>query len=121
MLNYPDSPQETSNPKILCDFMLLKALFPNYSQKISDRKSPTAIKKLSKAEAFFDLVNRQRLTRITTGDNVINISIMSLSDSWGWNRKTTRSFLDELVKLDVLDLKFDTNKTLIQLTNFIGQ
>lgn len=121
MPNYSDYKSEVSNPKIVCNFKLLQALCPNYQHKITNRKSPSGANKLTKAEAFFDLVNRQRLALITTGDDVINISVISLSDSWGWNRKTTRNFLEELVEFGVLIFKPDANRTIIQLTNIIEQ
>ena len=73
--------------------------------------------KLSKGEAFLDLINRQRLWMLTNDDSYIDGGIQALANAWTWDRTTVKKFIDSLVNLGVAELKNSGNKTIVTLTN----
>ena len=73
--------------------------------------------KLSKGEALFDLINRQRLWMLTNDDSYINDGIKALAKAWTWDRNTVRKFVESLVNLGVAELKNSGNKIIVTLTN----
>lgn len=48
----------------------------------------------------------------------INLSILYLSDKWGWNRKKTTKFLTLLEKDEMIELDKKKNGTTIRITNY---
>ena len=93
---------------IVTDFALWDALFQGRHLKRPH--------KLSKAEAFYDLVNRHRLAIITGDSNYINCGILTLAQSWGWQRQTVDAFLVNLQKIGVLSVDSDGYRKIPRLT-----
>ena len=73
--------------------------------------------KLSKGEALFDLIKRQRLWMLTNDDSYIDGGILALANAWTWDRTTVKKFIDSLVNLGVAELKNSGNKIIVTLTN----
>lgn len=73
--------------------------------------------KLSKGEAFLNLINRQRLWMLTNDDSYIDDGIKALAKAWTWDRTTVKKFIDSLVNLGVAELKNSGNKIIVTLTN----
>jgi len=68
-----------------------------------------------KSRIFFDLVNRKRLSLITHDESFVDVSVQTHAQSWGWNRKAARSFLDELSLTGTISLCSTDDKTTILL------
>lgn len=71
----------------------------------------------SKAEAYFDLVNRQRLALLTEDDSYINGGILALAHAWSWDRTTVKKFIDSLCANRAATVTPVGNKSIIRLTN----
>ena len=78
----------------LWDFLLDGHAIANQSKRTKHR--------YTKAEAFFDLLNRQRISQSTFDDGYMNSSVLLLANSWGWMRPTAKKFLDTLADMNVL-------------------
>ena len=75
--------------------------------------------KMTKADAFYDLLKRQQLYLATLEESCVGGSCISLAKAWNWDRATVKKFLDELVRLDVITLTRTKNRTTISLLNLI--
>ena len=76
--------------------------------------------KLTKAEAFFDLVSRQRMTAISGDIRFLTGGIQELSISWHWSRDTVSKFISTLINFNVAyTINFSTSVVVI-LTNLRG-
>lgn len=75
----------------------------------------------TKAEAFFDLLNKQRIYNSTLDDVYINSSVLQLADSWGWMRPTAKKFLDTLAEMKVITLTPMGNRIVVRLNNIMGE
>ena len=84
-------------------------------------------KPFSKAQAWIDLLllaNHDSAKRLYNGELVtfepgtVNRSIASLSDRWGWNRKTTTKFLKVLENDEMVTVKGTTHGTTITIVNY---
>ncbi len=105
--------------KIATSLRLWQLLFPNM-QQLSARSRKVGRDKLTRAEVFFDLIQRQHLAMITGNEDFTNVSILSLSESWGWYRPTAKKFLEELEEAGAIILRSDGNRTYVRLTNILG-
>lgn len=74
-------------------------------------------KKLSKAEAYFDLMKRQRLTMLTKDDSYLGGGILALAKDWRWDRTTVKKFIDALCSIEAATFKKVGNRAVIKLTN----
>ena len=73
-------------------------------------------KKLSRVEAFRDIIERQYSALLSGRDDGIGASIIELTKAWHWNRDTTSAFIDTLRRLGAVNCKMDGNRTIITLT-----
>ena len=76
--------------------------------------------RFSKAEAFFDLLDRQRISNSTFDDGYMNSSVLLLANAWGWMRPTAKKFLDRLADLGVVTLTHRGNSTVVRINNIVG-
>lgn len=74
-------------------------------------------KKLSKAEAYFDLMKRQRLTMLTKDDSYLGGGILALAKDWRWDRTTVKKFIDALCSIEAATFEKVGNRAVIKLTN----
>lgn len=77
--------------------------------------------RFSKAEAFFDLLDRQRISNSTFDDGYMNSSVLLLANAWGWMRPTARKFLDRLSDMGVVTLTHRGNCTVVRINNIVGE
>ena len=96
---------EKSQMEILTDLSLWKMLVQGGKKT----------HKLNRFEAFFDLLNRQRIALLAEDEGNINFSALELSKAWGWDRVTVTKFIDNLQKLKALTLSTSTKRKLIKL------
>ena len=75
----------------------------------------------TKAEAFFDLLDRQRISDSTFDDGYMNSSVLLLANSWGWMRPTAKKFLDTLAEMKVITLTPMGNRIVVRLNNIMGE
>ena len=97
----------------LWDFLLDGRSIANQSKGTKHR--------YTKAEAFFDLLNKQRIYNSTLDDVYINSSVLQLADSWGWMRPTAKKFLDALAEMKVITLTPMGNRIVVRLNNIMGK
>lgn len=97
----------------LWDFLLDGRAIANQSKGTKHR--------YTKAEAFFDLLNKQRIYNSTLDDVYINSSVLQLADSWGWMRPTAKKFLDTLAEMKVITLTPMGNRIVVRLNNIMGE
>ena len=75
----------------------------------------------TKAEAFFDLLDRQRISNSTFDDGYMNSSVLLLANAWGWMRPTAKKFLDTLASIGVVTLTRRGNSTVVRINNIVGE
>ena len=66
-------------------------------------------KKLSRVEAFRDIIERQHSALLSGTDDGIGASVIELTKAWRWNR------VDTLRRLGVVTSEKDGNRTIIKL------
>ena len=72
-------------------------------------------KKLSRIEAFRDIIERQYSALLSGRDDGIGASIIELTKAWRWNRDTTSAFIDTLRRLGVVVCEKEGNRSIIRL------
>lgn len=93
------------NVKILTDIALWKLLTEDIKKT----------HKLSRVQAFFNLIDIQCIATLKGGDAHIAGSIMQFAKAWGWDRKTVGRFLDNLQQLGVLTIITDGKRKTLRL------
>ncbi|MBQ9362411.1 MAG: hypothetical protein IJT97_03210 [Bacteroidaceae bacterium] len=71
--------------------------------------------KLSRTEAFFDLIDRQRVTLLKNEGEYLKGSILEFAKAWGWDRDTVARFLDNLEQLGMLTIDMVGNRKFFKL------
>lgn len=108
---------QTKPLRFITDYSLWNILFPRQSQILT-----ASTKKLTRAEAFVDLINRQCLAIITNDDNFLQITAVALSKAWGWDRTTVKKFILALQKINAISCLPNVNgKTVIRINNILGE
>lgn len=98
-----------NNIKIVTDYALWCCLF-----RIP---SPKGAQKLSRAEAFFDLITKQRQAILLYEQDNISAGFQTLADDWQWNRQTVKRFLKELQDIGSVIIDPSYNHTAIRVAN----
>ncbi len=93
------------NVKILTDIALWKLLTEDIKKT----------HKLSRVQAFYDLIDRQRIATIVGGHTNLEKSFTALAKAWGWDRYTVTRFLDSLQQLGILTIITDGNRKTFRL------
>lgn len=106
---YSQSSQQPPKMTVSTDYDLWSMLF-----KDSSSQGPH---KLSKAEAYFDLVERHRLATLTKNDSYLDGGILALAKAWRWDRNTVKKFIDSLCAIGAATMEKVGNKTVILITN----
>lgn len=71
--------------------------------------------KLSRVEAFYDLIDRHCIAMLKGEDDHINGTIHNMAKSWGWDRETVAKFLDNLQQLGMVTIDTNGNRKTIRL------
>ena len=66
--------------------------------------------KLTRVEAFYDLIDRQCVSLLKGEDTHLSGNINEISKAWGWDRETVGRFLDNLEQLGILTIDLDGNR-----------
>lgn len=107
--SFSQSTQQPPKMTVSTDYDLWSMLFKD-SSSIGPHK-------LSKAEAYFDLVRRHRLATLTKNDSYLDGGILALAKAWLWDRNTVKKFIDSLCTIGAATIKKVGNKTAIFITN----
>lgn len=107
--SFSQSTQQPPKMTVSTDYDLWSMLFKDSSSLGSH--------KLSKAEAYFDLVRRHRLATLTKNDSYLDGGILALAKAWLWDRNTVKKFIDSLCSIGAATIKKVGNKTAIFITN----
>ena len=107
--SFSQSSQQPPKMTVSTDYDLWSMLFKDSSSQGSH--------KLSKAEAYFDLVRRHRLATLTKNDSYLDGGILALAKAWLWDRNTVKKFIDSLCSIGAANIKKVGNKTAIFITN----
>ena len=75
--------------------------------------------KLSRVEAFYDLIDRQRVALLKGEGDYLKGSILEFAKAWGWDRETVTRFLDNLKQLRVLTIDMVGNRKSVRLNYVI--
>jgi hypothetical protein len=110
-MNSQEKPtQPKSGMKILTDFSLWNLLLKN--------SVPAGHKKLTKAEAFYDLLNRQKLAVLYDQD-VLPGNFQILTENRNWHHQAVKKFLSELQVIGAIDIDLSANRMVIRGANVI--
>lgn len=71
--------------------------------------------KFSKAEAFYDLIDRQRISILTGDDDCLKGTIGDFVKTWGWDRDTVIRFLNTLEEQGVITTTVTDNRKSFRL------
>lgn len=107
--SFSQSSQQPPKMTVSTDYDLWSMLFKDSSSLGSH--------KLSKAEAYFDLVRRHRLATLTKNYSYLDGGILALAKAWLWDRNTVKKFIDSLCSIGAATIKKVGNKTAIFITN----
>lgn len=107
--SFSQSTQQPPKMTVSTDYDLWSMLFKDSSSLGSH--------KLSKAEAYFDLVRRHRLATLTKNNSYLDGGILALAKAWLWDRNTVKKFIDSLCSIGAATIKKVGNKTVIFITN----
>ena len=75
--------------------------------------------KLTKVEAFNDLIERQRIALLTSDDEYMKGNVLEFSKAWGWDRETVNRFLEHLQELNIVTISMAGNRKAIKLNYII--
>ena len=71
--------------------------------------------KLSRVEAFYDLIDRQCVSMLKGEDSHLSGSILEIAKAWGWDRETVGRFLDNLEQLGVVTIDMEGNRKTVRM------
>ena len=74
---------------------------------------------IERQEAFNDLIERQRIALLTSDDEYMKGNVLEFSKAWGWDRETVNRFLERLQELDIVTISMAGNRKAIKLNYII--
>lgn len=85
-----------------------------------DEKNGRQQDKMTKAQAFYDLLAKQQLAEVTEDPDWIDRGFVQLAQEWGWSRETVSKFINRLVAEKAARTFSYAGKTIVILTNITG-
>lgn len=74
-------------------------------------------KRHTKAEAFYDLIKRQREALLIQDETYLTSTVSDLMDQWTWSRQNVNIFLEELEKIGAITIERDKRAIKFQISN----
>lgn len=71
--------------------------------------------KMSRVEAFYDLIDRHCIAVLKGEDGHINGTVHNMAKTWGWDRETVAKFLDNLEQLGAVTIDMDGHRKTIRV------
>lgn len=93
---------------IKTDYQLWEFLFREQQKK---RKRHT------KAEAFYDLIKKQREALLIQDETYLRNTVSDLMEQWTWSRQNVNIFLEELEKIGAITLERGKKIIKFQISN----
>lgn len=75
------------------------------------RDQPKKRKRHTKAEAFYDLIKKQREALLIQDETYLTSTVSDFMEQWTWSRQNVNIFLEELEKIGAITLERG-NKTI---------
>ena len=90
------------------DYQLWEYLFRDQSKK---RKRHT------KAEAFYDLIKKQREALLIQDETYLTSTVSDFMEQWTWSRQNVNIFLEELEKIGAIAIERGNKTIKFQISN----
>ncbi|MES5169394.1 hypothetical protein ABVC73_13690 [Prevotella melaninogenica] len=81
------------------------------------RDQPKKRKRHTKAEAFYDLIKRQREALLIQDETYLTSTVSDFMEQWTWSRQNVNIFLEELEKIRAITLERGNKTIKFQITN----
>ena len=81
------------------------------------RDQPKKRKRHKKAEAFYDLIKRQREALLIQDETYLTSTVSDFMEQWTWSRQNVNIFLEELEKIRAITLERGNKTIKFQITN----
>lgn len=81
------------------------------------RDQPKKRKRHTKAEAFYDLIKRQREALMIEDEKYLTSTVSDLMDQWTWSRQNVNIFLEELEKIGAITIERGNRTIKFQISN----
>lgn len=93
---------------IRTDYKLWEYLFKDQQKKA---------KKLTKAEAYYDIIKKQREALLIQDENYLMASCSEIMEQWGWSRQNVNIFLEDLERIGAITLERNTRLIKFSISN----
>lgn len=108
MVGEAQQTKKKRNLIIETDYQLWEYLF---------RDQPKKRKRHTKAEAFYDLIKRQREALLIQDETYLTSTVSDFMEQWTWSRQNVNFFLDELEKIGAITLERGNKTIKFQISN----
>ena len=81
------------------------------------RDQPKKRKRHTKAEAFYDLIKRQREALLIEDETYLTSTVSDFMEQWTWSRKNVNIFLEELEKIGAITQNRGNKTIKFQISN----
>ena len=108
MVGEAQQTKKKHNLIIKTDYQLWEYLF---------RDQPKKRKRHTKAEAFYDLIKRQREALLIQDETYLTSTVSDFMEQWTWSRQNVNIFLDELEKIGAITIERGNKIIKFQISN----
>lgn len=108
MVGEAQQTKKKRNLIIKTDYQLWEYLF---------RDQPKKRKRHTKAEAFYDLIKKQREALLIQDETYLTSTVSDFMEQWTWSRQNVNIFLDELEKIGAITLERGNKTIKFQISN----
>ena len=108
MVGEAQQTKKKRNLIIETDYQLWEYLF---------RDQPKKRKRHTKAEAFYDLIKRQREALLIQDETYLTSTVSDFMEEWTWSRQNVNFFLEELEKIGAIAIERGNKTIKFQISN----
>lgn len=108
MVGEAQQTKKKRNLIIETDYQLWEYLF---------RDQPKKRKRHTKAEAFYDLIKRQREALLIQDETYLTSTVSDFMEQWTWSRQNVNFFLEELEKIGAIAIERGNKTIKFQISN----
>lgn len=108
MVGEAQQTKKKRNLIIETDYQLWEYLF---------RDQPKKRKRHTKAEAFYDLIKRQREALLIQDETYLTSTASDFMEQWTWSRQNVNFFLEELEKIGAIAIERGNKTIKFQISN----
>lgn len=81
------------------------------------RDQPKKRKRHTKAEAFYDLIKKQREALLIQDETYLTSTVSDFMEQWTWSRQNVNIFLEELEKIGAIAIERGNKTIKFQISN----